>query len=187
MTEGRIPRLPVEEAKAAAESAGVPAQMADLSIFQVLLRHAPLARRFSDFLGYLLFENRLDGRLRELVIMRIGWVTASEYEWAQHWRVGPFFGADHPDLLAVRSWEDHDGFGPAERAVLAATDEVLTDGAVSAPTWEACRSALDDDVTALLELVFAIGCWRMVSEVLRSLEVPLEDGVDPWPPDGQAP
>jgi alcohol dehydrogenase len=37
LTEARVPRLPVEEAKAAADQAGVP--MAELSIFQVLLNH----------------------------------------------------------------------------------------------------------------------------------------------------
>jgi hypothetical protein len=27
----------------------------------------------------------------------------------------------------------------------------------------------------------------MFSQLLRSLEIPLEDGLRPWPPDGQAP
>ena len=38
----------------------------------------------------------------------------------------------------------------------------------------------------LLELVVAIGNWRLFSSLLRSLEVPLEEGVAPWPPDGEA-
>ncbi|MFP8876864.1 MAG: carboxymuconolactone decarboxylase family protein, partial [Myxococcota bacterium] len=37
-----------------------------------------------------------------------------------------------------------------------------------------------------LELLGAIGTWRFVSQLLRSLEVPLEEGVAPWPPDGLA-
>lgn len=39
----------------------------------------------------------------------------------------------------------------------------------------------------LVELVTAIGAWRMVATILHSLAVPLEDGVDGWPPDGRAP
>jgi hypothetical protein len=35
----------------------------------------------------MLWHGKLDPRLRELVIMRIGWLTASDYEWTQHWRV----------------------------------------------------------------------------------------------------
>jgi hypothetical protein len=39
----------------------------------------------------------------------------------------------------------------------------------------------------LIELVVAIGNWRLFSSLLRSLEIPLEDGVAPWPPDGKPP
>jgi hypothetical protein len=33
----------------------------------------------------------------------------------------------------------------------------------------------------------AIANWSMFAQRLRSLEVPLEDGVEPWPPDGAVP
>jgi hypothetical protein len=54
MTEGRVPRLPVGEAKAAADQAGVPDYMAELSIFQVLLNHPTLARALNDLLATML-------------------------------------------------------------------------------------------------------------------------------------
>jgi alkylhydroperoxidase family enzyme len=79
--------LPVDEAKAAADEAGVPDYMAELSIFQVLLNHPRLARTFNDMLATMLWHGALDPRLRELVIMRIGWLTKCDYEWTQHWRV----------------------------------------------------------------------------------------------------
>ncbi|EUA35032.1 putative 4-carboxymuconolactone decarboxylase domain protein [Mycobacterium xenopi 3993] len=43
MTKPRVRRLPVDEAKAAADEAGVPNYMAELAIFQVLLNHPLLA------------------------------------------------------------------------------------------------------------------------------------------------
>ena len=118
---------------------------------------------------------------------RLGWSTGSDYEWTQHWRIALGVGVDEDDLLAVRDWRAADRFGDAERAVLAATDETVADGAISAATWDACLTHVSDDPVVLLELVSAIGLWRMVSGVLRSLEVPLEDGVASWPPDGQSP
>ncbi len=75
MTTSRVPLLPVDEAKAAADEAGVPDYMAELSIFQVLLNHPRLARTFNDLLATMLWHGTLDSRLRELVIMRIGWLT----------------------------------------------------------------------------------------------------------------
>ncbi|UGT94349.1 carboxymuconolactone decarboxylase family protein [Mycobacterium ostraviense] len=187
MKPARVPQLPVDEAKAAADEAGVPDYMAELSIFQVLLNHPRLARTFNDLLATMLWHGALDPRLRELAIMRIGWLTSCDYEWTQHWRVASGLGVPADDLLGVRDWHSHDGFGPAERAVLAATDDVVRDGAVSAGSWAACERELQGDTTVLIELVTAIGAWRMVASILHSLEVPLEDGVSSWPPDGVSP
>jgi len=188
MTPGpRIPLLPLDEAKAATSVAGIPEITADLNVFRIWLHHPKLARWLSDLLMGLLWEGRLDARLRELVIMRLGWATRSDYEWTQHWRIAGGLGVDEADLLAVRDWEACDRFGPAERAVLAATDETLADGAVSAGTWQACVDHVSDDPQVLLELTAAIGTWRMVSGILRSLDVPLEQGVASWPPSGEEP
>jgi alkylhydroperoxidase family enzyme len=187
LTEARVPRLPVEDAKAAADQAGVPDYMAELSIFQVLLNHPMLARALNDLLATMLWHGALDPRLRELVIMRIGWLTACDYEWTQHWRVACGLGVPAEDLLGVRDWSTHDGFGSTERAVRAATDEVVRDGAVSAHTWAACERELGAESAVLIELVTAIGAWRMIASILHSLDVPLEDGVFSWPPEGQPP
>ena len=185
--EGRLPLLSPEEAKDAAARAGVPEVVAELNVFRVLLHHPSLARWLSDFLMGLLWEGRLDRRLRELVIMRLGWATGSVYEWTQHWSIARLLDVSEEDLLAVRDWPAHGGFGPAERAVLAATDETLRTGTVDPETWDACTEHLSDDRQVLLEMVAVIGLWRMVSGLLRTLEVPLEDGVEAWPPDGSAP
>ena len=187
MTTARVPGLPPGEAKAAADEAAVPDYMAELSIFQVLLNHPPLARAINDLLATMLWHGALDPRLRELVIMRIAWLTACDYEWTQHWRVASRLGVAHDDLLGVRDWQAHAGFGPTERAVLAATDDVVRDGAVSAANWAACERELKGNTTVLIELVTAIGAWRMVSSILHSLQVPLEEGVSSWPPDGLPP
>lgn len=183
----RIPLLPPDEAKAATKVAGIAEITADLNVFRVWLHHPKLSRWFNDLLMGLLWEGTLDPRLRELVIMRCGWATASDYEWTQHWRIALSLKLSEADLLAVRDWRTSDRFGPAERAVLAATDETITDGAISASTWQACVDHVSADHQVLLELVAAIGTWRMVSGILISLEVPLEDGVMSWPPDGKGP
>ncbi len=182
----RVPLLAVEDATGRAEQAGVPGVLAHLNIFRALLHAPPAAKATSDALLALLAGSHLDHRLRELVIMRIGWVTGSVYEWTQHWRVARDLGVSDEDLLAVRDWRGHEGFGPADRAVLAATDETLAGGPIAPATWAACEEHLPGP-EALVELVLAIGLWQLVSGVLRSLEIPLEDGMAPWPPDGAAP
>jgi len=181
----RITLLDTEEALRRAAAAGVPEQVAGLSIFRTLLHNPRVAKSFSDLVLTLMFRAELDPRLRELVIMRIAWTTGSCYEWTQHWRIALDLGVNEADLLGVRDWQDHAGFGPAERAVLHATDELVGTGAVGEDTWQACAAHLTE--TALMELAASIGTWSMVSKFLRALDVPLEEGVAPWPPDGAAP
>ena len=177
----------MDEAKSAADEAGVPDYMAELAIFQVLLNHPKLASGLNDLLARMLWQGQLDSRLRELAIMRIGWLTCCEYEWAQHWRVAQGLGVSADDLAGVRDWQSYSGFGSTEQAVLAATDDVVRDGVVSEASWAACRQAFGSDHAMLVELVTAIAAWRMVSSILQSLQVPLEDDVASWPPDGKRP
>lgn len=181
-----FPRLPVDAAKAAAAKVEIPEALAELNVFRVLLHHPPLARRVSDLLMTQLFRGHLDRRLRELVIMRIGWTTGCDYEWTQHWRVAQQFGVDPGDLLALRAWRESDRFGAAERAVLAATDETLEHGRVSPETWAACEKVLPT-AEERLELASAISTWHLISEMARTLEIPLEEGVASWPPEGVGP
>jgi len=184
--DARIPMLDVDDARAAAARVGVPEGMADLSVFKVLLRHEDLAARINGLLHQLLWNGALDARLRELIIMRIGWRQGSLYEWTQHWRVARMLEIPEDDIVAVRDWKTTDRFDRADRAVLAATDETLGSGAISAATWAELEATVPDE-QARLEVVIAIANWSMFAQLLRSLEVPLEEGVDPWPPDGAVP
>lgn len=188
MAEPRIPLLAMEDAAKAAESVGVLPQMAELNVFRALLHQPTLAKAVQDLLISLLFRGSLDARLRELLIMRLGWATGSVYEWTQHWRIAlDQFGVSEQELLALRGdWRKEDVFGEPERAVLEATDETLATGTLSPETWARCREHVGGD-RVCLELVASIATWRWISQLARSLEVPLEDGVAHWPPDGEAP
>ncbi len=185
--ESRIPLLSKEVARQRADANGVPEYMTRLSIFRVLLHQPELARVINDLLGVILFNSQLDTRLRELIIMRLGWSTNSVYEWTQHWKIATSLNVSADDLLGVRDWKTYRGFGPAEHAVMSAVDETLECGEVSENTWDALREFVSSDPSTLLELVTAIGAWSMVSGLLKSLCIPLEEGVSPWPPDGEGP
>ncbi len=177
--------LDIDEARARAAEVGVPEMMADHNVFRVLLPDPALTAAINGLLHRLPWKVDLDQRLRELVIMRSGWVSGAVYEWTQHWHVALALGVDEADLVGVRDWEAYDGFGPVERAVLAATDETLAHGAIGDATWATCAEHLDEAL--LVELVVAIGNWGLFARLLKSLDVPLDDGMEPWPPDGCGP
>lgn len=183
----RVPLLDVDVASQRGVDCGLPEAMAELSVFRVALHQPEVAVALHRMLEALLFNGSLDARLRELIIMRIGWATGSAYEWTQHWRVARLLGVPENDIIAVREWETSDLFGSIEKAVLAATDDVLRDGAISDSQWSACVDAFGGDHSLLVELVAVIANWRLFSIFLRSTDVPLEEGVEAWPPDGTLP
>lgn len=183
----RVSLLSLDAAAAAAKAAGVSEQMAPLSVFRVLLHHPVVAEELASTLTTLLFRgNRLDARLRELIIMRIGWKTGSVYEWTQHWRVARGLDIPAADLAATRDWRNAPSLSEADKAVLQATDDTLESGMISDAAWDACCVHLPSEAERI-ELVIAIGNWTMFSQLLKSLRIPLEPGIEAWPPEGEAP
>lgn len=181
----RLPLLDAEAARAAAEKIGIDPKYLTQPIWTMLLARPKYAKALYAVLTDLLFRNNLPVRLRELLIMRIGWSTSAEFEWAQHWAVATREGVDPQDLIAVRDWRTSDRFEPAVKAALAAADEIVADGEISDGGWDALRRHFDEP--ALLELVAVLTTWHYVSVLVRTLRVPLDEGMSPWPPDGLAP
>lgn len=180
----RIPLYPLDQAVALGKELGVDEARAGRGWFRVLAHHPNVLKGICALVESLLFQSTVPVRLRELMIMRIAWVTRSSYEWAQHWRIARNAGVPEEDLLAVRDWRASTRLQPADRAVLGAVDDTLQRGKVSDAVWRECAQYLDRP--ALIEMTAAIGFWHMFSELLRTLDVPLEEGVELWPPDGKS-
>ena len=187
MTNCRIDLLPLEDSKKAAEAVNMIPAFAELNIFRAMLHRPKTAKALSDLLVSLLFGGELDDRLRELLIMRIGWSTGSDYEWTQHWRIAlEQFGCSEQDLLELRGdWRTSEHFGADEKLLLAAVDALLADGTLSPELSAQCLKQFGRNAT--IELVTAVGSWQLISKVTNALEIPLEDGIASWPPDGKQP
>jgi len=187
MTDCRVDILPLDEAKEAASKVEMIPAFAELNVFRVMLKRPKTAKALSDLLVSLLFGGELDDRLRELLIMRIGWSTDADYEWTQHWKIArEQFGCSDQDLLELRgNWRESTHFAADDRLLLGSVDALLDKGTLSAPQMRKCIEAFGQNAT--IELVTAVGCWQLVSKLARSLAIPLEDGIDSWPPDGKHP
>lgn len=179
-----IPTLSEEDALSIGAENNILEDLAKLNVFRTLLHHPALAKVVQDMLMMLLANgNKLDARLRELIIMRIGWATGSDYEWTQHWRIALMFSIPEEQLLALRDWQASEYFCYEDRAILKAVDETLEGGRITAATWNECAKYLTTH-EEMLELNAAIGAWRFISQLARSAQIELEDGVASWPPDG---
>ena len=181
----RVPMVSLERARELGEAMGMPARRTQSEAFRVIANNPGVARVAYGQLIQLLENNKLDTRLRELMIMRIGWVTGSAYEWTQHWRVATTAGIPPEDILAVRDWRNSARSTAADRAILAATDECLAGRSISDAAWGEVAKHVPDRGQQV-EFVIAMGNWMMFSLLFRNLRIPLADGVAVWPPDGLA-
>jgi alkylhydroperoxidase family enzyme len=182
----RVKMVPVEQMPPIVEAAGLPPAAATRTVYRVLAQNPTVLNVVSAQIQTLIRKNSLPHRLRELIIMRIGWATGSVYEWTSHWRICMELGIPAEDVLAVRDWRASDRLTQADRAVLQATDETLAGNTISDATWAGITRHVTD-AGQQVELVVDIANWVFASIFLRNLKIPLEDGVTPWPPDGARP
>jgi alkylhydroperoxidase family enzyme len=185
MMTSRVPMIPVERARELGEAMGMPARRTQSEAFRVLANNPGVARVAYSQLVQLLENNKFDTRLRELMIMRIAWVTGSAYEWTQHWRVATTAAIPPEDILAVRDWRSSGRLTEADKAILAATDECLAGKSISNAAWAEIAKHVADPAQQV-EFVIAMGNWMMFSLLFRNLRIPLAEGVTVWPPDGLA-
>ena len=183
----RMECVPLAEAVRLGREMGIPEVQAGKNAYRMLAHHPDLVQHLYAFLIMLSKRNKLASRLRELMIMRIGWKTGAEYVWCQHYHIATTqAGVTKEEIVAVRDWQKSNLLGPAERAVLAAVDDTIAHGKISDAVWAECERQLKEPAV-LVEMVVAISNWIMFSQVLQSLRVPLETGAVAWPPDGLSP
>ena len=181
----RVPMVSLERARELGDAMGMPGRRTGSEAFRTVANNPAVARVAFSQLMQLLENNKFDTRLRELMIMRIAWVTGSVYEWTQHWRVATTSGIPPEHVLAVRDWHQSPCLTDADRAILAATDSCLTGGSISDADWAQVVKHVPDPAHQV-EFIIAMGNWLSFSLLFRTLRIPLAEGLTPWPPDGVA-
>jgi len=145
-----------------------------LNIFRTLAHHPKLMKRWLVFGNHILSKSTLSPRDRELAILRVGWLCKAEYEWAQHTAI-----ALRSEIERVTHGPDVDGWSDKERALLRAADELVSDAFVQDDTWQALTDFYNKE--QLIDLVFTIGQYNLVSMALNTLGVQLEEGAQRFP------
>ncbi len=146
-----------------------------LNIYRTLAAHPKLLKRWGVFGTHVLYKNTLPARERELLILRTGWLRRSEYEWGQHVVIARASGVTDEEIGRVKEGPDGGGWAPADAALLRAVDELHDDAFVSDPTWRALSERFD--VTQLIDVIFTVGQYHVVSMALNTLGVQLDEGI----------
>jgi alkylhydroperoxidase family enzyme len=149
-----------------------------LNIFGTMVRHPKLLKRWLVFGNHILAKSTLSARDRELLILRTGWNCRAPYEWGQHVVIARASGVPDDDIERVAA-------GPAaewpenEAALLRAADELHGDQALTDETYAALSAHYDEQ--QLLDIVFTVGQYTLVSMALNTFRVERDDGVTDVP------
>jgi len=145
----------------------------DYNLYTTLAHHVELYNRWSPLGQYLLNGSKLPARDREIIMLRMGWLCQSPYEWSQHARIAK------ADVKMTDEEIRRIAIGPQavewtdfERTLLTMTDELRYDAKIGDKTWAALRAkySLEQSIDAL----YTASQYQLVSMALNSLGVQLD-------------
>ena len=149
-----------------------------LNIFRTLCNHSGLAKRWMVFANHILGKSTLDAKERELVILRIGFLCNAGYEWGQHVVIARRVGLTDEEILLAQTGPQSSGISPLYGLLLQATDELHGDAHISDVTWQGLVEHYNDQ--QMMDLVFTVGQYNLVSMALNSFGVQLDEGIPGW-------
>jgi len=147
-----------------------------LNIFRTIAHHPKLLKRWLVFGAHVLAKSTLPPRERELAILRIGWRCGSEYEWGQHVAIGRDSGLGDDEIRRVAAGPEAPGWNAFDAAILRAVDELHDDSFLSDASWNALTARWSTE--QVIDFIFAVGQYTLVSMALNSLGVQLDAGVE---------
>jgi alkylhydroperoxidase family enzyme len=150
-----------------------------LNVTRTLAQYPALSQRWGGFARHVIGQTSLPPRERELLILRTGWHCQSGYEFGQHRRMGREAGLSDAEIARVIQGPDAPDWEPFDATLLRAADELHADAFLSDATWSALSERYRQE--QLMDVVFTVGQYHLVSMALNSFGVQLEDGTPGFP------
>jgi 4-carboxymuconolactone decarboxylase len=147
-----------------------------INLYRVFAHNPEAARSFRTLGQYIRRKSVLDARLRELVILQVGLLARSHYEYYHHVKIAQEFGATPEDIAAVTrdTLGEATHLEPLVRTALAAAREMTITGRLTDSTHGALAAALSN--AQLLDCLLTISFYNCVVRLVESLKLDLEDG-----------
>ncbi len=178
----RIPPLPDAEIRESERKVLSQRRTADGRIYNIhrtLARHPELMEKWLHFAGYIFRGSSLPPRDREMLILRIGWLCGCAYEFGHHTVLGETAGLTRDEIARITVGPEAPGWNAFQSALLRAADELHAEAFISDATWKVLAEQYDEK--QLLDLVMTVGEYNLVSMLLNTCGVQLEEGFPGFP------
>ena len=154
-------------------------------MLKTVAHHPDLMDPFLDFSAVLGQRGALTRRDSELLAMRAAWNCQSEFEWGHHFEYALDAGFSKEEIARIPYGPTADGWSASERALLEAADELHARQQISDGVWEKLAASYSDK--QLVEVLFVVGQYTMLSMFVNASGVVLEPGYESLPPSPPSP
>ncbi len=152
------------------------AKMHVYNVLGTLSRHPEANKKFGVWANHIMGPtNTLPPREREILILRIGWLCEAEYEWGQHAVFGRAVGLTDEEIERIKAGPDAKGWSAHDALLLRAADDLRKDACISDAVWNGLAKTYNTQ--QLMDVVFTVGQYNLVSMALNSFGVQLDEGV----------
>ena len=138
---------------------------------------------FKGFAGlssaFTLGGSPLDAKLREIAILRVGYLSNAAYEVFQHEAAARHVGLTDEQIAAIKAGgEAASVLGEAGAAVLVYVDDLVKNVRPGDATLAGVRKHLSD--TEVIDLTLVSGMYMMVSRFLETTGIEIDDTAIDW-------
>jgi hypothetical protein len=139
-------------------------------------RNPELCRSWLAFASYIEGNTSiLSRRDRAIIMLRTAWLCREDYHWGYGVRSAERAGMSRDEILRTTKGPEQQGWSASDSLLLRAVDELHKDQFITDTTWKGLSQTYDE--RQLLDVVFTVGQYTMVSMFHNSAGVQREPGI----------
>jgi len=144
-----------------------------LNIFKMMANAETCIVPVTRLGGAILGRQKLDAKLRELVILQVAHIEGGEYEWIQHVPIAISVGATPAQIDAIKNQAlDSPSLTPLERLTMRFTEQVINRVKADENTVRELMQLLSP--REIVELIFTIGFYMMAARLTETTRTDLD-------------
>ena len=146
-----------------------------INLHRMLVNSPAGAKALSPAGTYIRHGSKLDGRLRELAILQVGYIYRAPYEWSHHVKIGHDFGVTDDDIRGLIAYSEGQPcpLDDITKTVLSAATQLSVDADLSDATFNILRAHFNTE--DLVDLLVTITYYNHVVRILAALQIDVEE------------
>ncbi len=138
-----------------------------------LMRHKDLFLRWGLFANQVFVHSDIPPREKEIIILRIAWLSQSEYEWEHHVAGSKQAKLFSDDMInRIKQGPDAEGWDSFDVTLVRAVDELYAKNCMSDSTWKKLSGRYKTN--QLIEILFIVGYYNLLALTMNTLGAQVE-------------